>query len=88
MHASDGDHRPVPAEPDPEALLRMRIAVADAAFVAEGVTLGLLLKWAERAPPFDDLPPPLLARRAPKNAVLWSAASPRAVVNGGRPPPG
>ena len=38
-------------------MLRMRIAIADAAFVAEGITLGLLLKWAERAPPFDDLPP-------------------------------
>jgi hypothetical protein len=45
------------AEADPDALLRIRIALADAAFVAEGVTLGLLLKWAERAPPFDDLPP-------------------------------
>lgn len=65
MQDSSGDHRPAATEPDPDALLRMRIALADAAFVAEGVTLGLLLKWAERAPPFDDLPPRVLRRRAP-----------------------
>lgn len=69
MHASDGDHRPVPAEPDPDALLRMRLALADAAFVADGVTLGLLLRWAERAPPFDDLPPPVLRRRTPEDGA-------------------
>jgi hypothetical protein len=57
MHASPGEDRSATAEPDPGALFRMRIAMADAAFVAEGVTLGLLLRWAERAPPFDDLPP-------------------------------
>ena len=57
MHASDDDDRSATAEPDPDALIRMRIAIADAAFVAEGITLGLLLKWAERAPPFDDRPP-------------------------------
>ncbi|GAA0577004.1 hypothetical protein GCM10009416_14510 [Craurococcus roseus] len=57
MQASNGDHRPAPAEADADALLRARLAVADAAFVAEGVTLGLLLEWAERAPPFDGLPP-------------------------------
>ena len=56
MHASYREDRPAPADADPDAMLRMRIALADAAFVAEGVTLGLLLKWAERAPPFDDLP--------------------------------
>lgn len=57
----------------------MRIAVADAAFVAEGVTLGLLLKWAERAPPFDDLLPRVLARpgRRPAGAA-------RPLVAGGR----
>jgi hypothetical protein len=58
---SDGptqvDGRSAAAEADPDALLRMRIALANAAFVAEGVTLGLLLKWAERAPPIYDLPP-------------------------------
>ena len=57
MHASHREDRPATADADPDALLRMRIALADAAFVAEGVTLGLLLKWAERARPFDDLPP-------------------------------
>lgn len=57
MHASPGGDRPTMAEPDPDALLRMRIAIADALFVAEGLTLGLLLEWAERAPPFGDLPP-------------------------------
>jgi hypothetical protein len=63
--------RPATGEPDPDALLRMRIA--DAAFVAEGVTLGLLLKWAERAPPFDDLPPPVLRQRAPDDGTRVSA---------------
>ena len=63
--------RAATGEPDPDALLRMRIA--DAAFVAEGVTLGLLLKWAERAPPFDDLPPPVLRRRAPDGGTRVSA---------------
>jgi hypothetical protein len=57
MYMSHGEDRPAIAEVERDALLRMRIALADAAFVAEGVTLGLLLKWAERAPPFDDLPP-------------------------------
>ena len=65
MHPSHRDDRPATAEADPDALLRMRIALADAAFVAEGVTLGLLLKWAERAPPFDDLPRWVRTRRAP-----------------------
>ena len=44
MHASPGEDRSATAEPDPGALFRMRIAMADAAFVAEGVTLGLL-RW-------------------------------------------
>jgi hypothetical protein len=57
MHASYREDRPATAEADADALLRMRIATADTAFVAEGVTLGLLLKWAERAPPIYDLPP-------------------------------
>ena len=73
MDPSRVGDRPATAEPDHDALLRMRIAVADAAFVAEGVTLGLLLKWAERAPPFDDLPPRLLRRRAPDDHVRVSA---------------
>ena len=71
MDPPRGDDRPATADPDPDALLRMRIA--DAAFVAEGVTLGLLLKWAERAPPFDDLPPPVLRRRAPDDGTRVSA---------------
>ena len=54
----------------------MRIAIADAAFVAEGVTLGLLLKWAERARPFDDLPPPSPTPRASDGSVLWSGSPP------------
>ncbi|GAA0576979.1 hypothetical protein GCM10009416_14470 [Craurococcus roseus] len=65
MRASRGEDRPAVAGTDPDALLRMRLAIADAAFVAEGVTLGLLLRWAGRAaPPFDGLPPPVLRRRA------------------------
>ena len=73
MHAPHGDDRPAVADADPDALLRMRIALADAVFVAEGVTLGLLLKWAERAPPFDDLPPPVRARRVPDDGVRLPA---------------
>ncbi len=69
MEASRGETRTAAAEADPDALLRTRVAAADAAFVAEGVTLGLLLKWAERAPPFDDLPPRVLARRAPDDSA-------------------
>ena len=57
MDQSQADDRRAVVEADLDASLRMRIALADAAFVAEGVTLGLLLKWAERARPFDDLPP-------------------------------
>jgi hypothetical protein len=37
------------------------------------VTLGLLLKWAERAPPFDDLPPRVRARRAPDGGTRAQA---------------
>jgi len=63
-HAQAGD-RPTAAKADLDALLRTGIALADAAFVAEGATLGLLLKWAERAPPFDDQPRWVRTRRAP-----------------------
>ena len=73
MDASHGDDRPAIAEPDPDALLRMRLSIADAAFVAEGLTLGLLLKWAERAPPFDDLPPRVRGRRDPGDGAGMSA---------------
>ena len=57
MDPTQADDRPATVEADPDASLRIRIALADAAFVAEGVTLGLLLRWAERPPSFDDLPP-------------------------------
>jgi hypothetical protein len=40
MHASYREDRPATADADPDAMLRMRIAIADAASVAEGVTLG------------------------------------------------
>jgi hypothetical protein len=73
MHASHGEDRSATTEPDPDALLRMRIAMEDAAFVAEGITLGLLLKWAERAPPFHDLPPPVLLRDAARDGTRVSA---------------
>jgi hypothetical protein len=73
MYMSHGEDRPAIAEVERDALLRMRIAIADAAFVAEGVTLGLLLKWAERAPPFDDLPPRVRARRAPDGGTRAQA---------------
>ena len=73
MDAPRGDDRFAAAEADTDALLRMRIAIADATFVAEGLTLGLLLKWAERAPPFDGLPPPVRARRAPDGGTRVSA---------------
>jgi hypothetical protein len=73
MHSSDGDHRPTATEPDPDALLRMRVAVADAVFVAEGMTIGLLLKRVERAPSFDDLPPRVGTRHAPDDRARVSA---------------
>jgi hypothetical protein len=39
--------------------------MADAAFVAEGIAMGLPLKWIERAPLCEDRPPLALAWRAP-----------------------
>ena len=65
MDQAQAGDRPTAAEADLDALLRTGIALADAAFVAEGITLGLLLKWAERAPPFDDQPRWVRTRRAP-----------------------
>ena len=61
MDAFHGDDRPAVAEPDTEASLRTRTATADAAFVAEGIALGLPLKWIERAPLFEDRLPLVLA---------------------------
>ncbi len=69
MRSSRGGDRFAAAEADTDALLRMRLAVADATFVAEGLTLGLLLRWAERAPPFDGLPPPVRALRVADGGV-------------------
>ena len=73
MDASFGEDRRSAAEPGSIALFRMRTAIADAIFVAEGVALGLLLKWAERAPPFDDLPPRVRGRRDPGDGAGMSA---------------
>jgi hypothetical protein len=73
MHATHDDSRPAVAEPDTEASLRTRTAMADAAFVAEGIALGLPLKWRERAPFSEDRPPLVLAWRAPDNGTRVSA---------------
>lgn len=51
MHAPHGDDRPGAASVDADAPLSMRLAIADAVFVAEGIKLGLPLEWgADRAP--------------------------------------
>ncbi len=73
MHATHDDSRPAVAEPDTEASLRTRTAMADAAFVAEGIALGLPLKWIERVPLSEDRPPLVLAWRAPDNGTRVSA---------------
>ncbi len=65
MNADHDDSRTAVAEPDTEASLRTRTAMADAAFVAEGIAMGLPLKWIERAPLCEDRPPLALAWRAP-----------------------
>ncbi len=73
MNANHDDRRPAVAEPDAEASLPTRTAMADAAFVAEGIALGLPLKWIERAPLSDDRPPMVLAWRAPGGGAGVSA---------------
>ena len=88
MDASHGDDRPAVAEPDTEASLRTRTATADAAFVAEGIALGLPLNWIERAPLSEDWPPLALAWRAPDDhtrlsADHWQRAADRDGVAGG-----
>ena len=88
MHAFPGGEWPAVADAHPDALLRMRLAIADALFVAEGLTLGLLLRWAERAPPFDDLPPPVLARPVQGRRGVPERSHLRAVVTSGGAPPG
>ena len=69
MDANHDDSRPAVAEPDTEASLRTRTAMADAAFVREGIALGLPLKWIERAPLSEDRPTLVLAWRAPDSGA-------------------
>ena len=73
MHATHDDSRPAVAEPDAEASLRTRTAAADAAFVAEGIALGLPLKWIERLSLSEDRPPLVLAWRAPDDGTRMSS---------------
>jgi hypothetical protein len=51
----------------------MRLAVEDATFVAEGIAMGLPLKWIERTPLSGDRPPLVLAWRAPDGGTRVSA---------------
>ncbi len=69
MDASHGADRRAAAEQDSDTSLRVRAAIADAAFVTEGVALGLALKWTERAPSPDNRPPRVQARRVPDDGV-------------------
>ena len=73
MQATHGDDRSAVAEPDTEASLRTRTAMADAAFVAEGIALGLPLKWIERVPLSEDRPLLVRALRAPDGGTRVSA---------------
>ena len=73
MHAPHGDDLSAVGDADPDALLRMRLAVEDATFVAEGIAMGLPLKWIERAPLSEDRPPLALVRRAPAGGRRVSA---------------
>ena len=73
MHPLHGDDRPAVANAAPDALLRVRLAVEDATFVAEGIAMGLPLKWIERALLSEDLPPLALAWRAPEKGVRLPA---------------
>ena len=73
MNANHDDSRTAVAEPDTEASLRTRTAMADAAFVAEGIAPGSPLKWIERVPLSEDRPPLELARRAPDDQVRLSS---------------
>ena len=65
MDASRAEDRPAVTEAAPDALLRARTAIEDATFVAEGIALGLPLKWIERAPLSERRPTLALARRTP-----------------------
>ncbi len=71
VNANHDDSRPAVAERDTEASLC--ICTADAAFVAEGIALGLPLKWIERVPLSEDRPLLVLALRAPDGGSRVSA---------------
>jgi hypothetical protein len=60
-------------EPDADVSLRIRTATADAAFVSEGIALGLPLKWIERAPLSEHRPMLALAWRAPAGGTRVSS---------------
>jgi hypothetical protein len=73
MDASHREDRRSATEADADVPLRMRTAMAIAAFVAEGIAMGLPLKWIERAPLAEDRPPLALAWRAPDGGTRVSA---------------
>ena len=73
MHPPHGDDRPAVGDAAPDALLRMRLAIGHATFVAEGIALGLPLKWIERAPLSRDRPPLTPAWRASEGGTRVSA---------------
>jgi hypothetical protein len=73
MDASRSEDRCSATETDGDVSLRMRATTADAAFVAEGIAMGLPLKWIERAPLSGHLPPLALAWRAPDGGTRVSA---------------
>ena len=73
MHAFQGDDWARAGETEPDAWLRARTAAADAAFVADGVALGLPLEWAGQVPLLDEWKPRVvagdrLAAPAPRDA--------------------
>ncbi len=73
MDVSSSEDRRSATEPDADVSLRMRTATADAAFVSEGIALGLPLKWIERAPLSEHRPTLALAWRAPDGDTRVSA---------------
>ena len=73
MDASHGEDRRSAIEPDAHVSLGVRTAMAGAAFVAEGIAMGLPLKWIERAPLSENRPPLVLAWRAPDGGTRVSA---------------
>ena len=73
MHAPHGDDRPAVGDAAPDALLRMRLAIGHATFVAEGIALGLPLKWIEWAPLSEHRPTLVLAWRTRDGGTRASA---------------